>query len=321
MNVLLGIEGLKRVPAGAVLTIGNFDGVHRGHAQLLRTMHELRSPGTSLAVVTFEPHPLTVLRPQLAPPRLTSSTLKQRLLDESGVDHYVVLPPTHDVLDLSAEKFWQILRDEVKPAHLIEGNNFTFGKARGGNITRLREWSKESAIQLHIVPPVEVVLLDLTVAPVSSSLIRYLIAFGRVRDAAICLGRPYALEGEVIEGYKRGRTIGVPTANLNCADQFIPADGVYAGKVSVDGAIYPAAVSIGTTPTFEGARHQIEAHLLGYSGNLYGRTLHLQLMDWIRDQRKFAGLDALKSQLQRDFLAVHQIASSDCGRQIATHNA
>lgn len=320
MNVLLGIEGLKRVPEGAVLSIGNFDGVHRGHDHILRTMHALKqqTDGSSIAVVTFEPHPLTVLRPHLAPPRLTSPILKQQILEDMGVEHYVVLPPTHDVLDLSAEAFWGILRDDVKPAHLVEGDNFNFGKGRGGNIHKLRDWSANSAIKLHVIDPVEVVLLDLTIAPLSSSLIRYLIAYGRVRDAGICLGRPYVLEGEVIEGYKRGRTIGVPTANLHCTDQLIPADGVYAGKCSIDGKPFAAAVSIGTTPTFDGAKHQIEAHLLGFSGDLYGRTIHLDLIDWVRDQRKFAGVEALKGQLARDFEIVRDRASQLPGREVAT---
>jgi len=306
MNVLLGLEGLKRIPNGAVLSIGNFDGVHRGHQHILSALQTLRdqSGAGALAIATFEPHPFTVLRPEVAPPRLTSPTLKQRLLEELGVTHYVILPPTHDVLNTTAEQFWAILRDEAQPSHLVEGNDFTFGKARGGNIGRLREWADKSPLRLHIAEPVRVTLLDLASVPVSSTLIRYLIAYGRVRDAAICLGRPYVLEGEVVEGYQRGRTIGVPTANLSVKEQLIPADGVYAGRVHLSGRTFAAAVSVGTTPTFDGAKHQVEAHVLDFAGDLYGHVIQLQLIDWIRDQRKFPGVDSLKAQLFRDFQSV-----------------
>lgn len=319
MNVFLGIEGLKRIPRNAVLSIGNFDGAHRGHQHILQMLHSLReaTPGAALAIATFEPHPFTVLRPQCAPPRLTSPMMKQRLLEELGVTHYVILPPTHEVLNLSAEQFWTILRDDVQPSHLVEGNDFTFGKARGGTIGRLRAWADQTPVKLHIADAVEVALLNLSVVPVSSSLIRFLISCGRMRDAAICLGRPYTLEGEVVRGYQRGRTLGVPTANLQVKDQLLPADGVYAGRVHLSGRTFAAAVSIGNAPTFENARHQVEAHLLDFAGDLYGHTLQLQLIDWIRDQRKFSGVDTLKEQLRQDFTEVRNRARLDASRSYA----
>jgi riboflavin kinase/FMN adenylyltransferase len=143
-------------------------------------------------------------------------------------------------------------------------------------------------------------LLNLQVVPVSSSLIRWLIRHGRAREAAICLGRPYTLQGHVVEGYRRGRTIGVPTANLDAVDQLLPADGVYSGRCEVDGRVYPAAVSVGVAPTFGESKRQIEAHLIGFTGDLYGRTIGLELIDWTRDQLRFHGVDALKAQLARD---------------------
>ena len=144
-------------------------------------------------------------------------------------------------------------------------------------------------------------LLDLRVVPVSSTVVRWLIAYGRIRDAAICLGRPYALRGEVIRGHQRGREIGVPTANLRCEAQIIPDDAVYAGRATVDGKTYPAAVSIGTMPTFGENQRQIEAHLVGFSGDIYGRTLTVELLDWLREQRKYTSIDLLKSlRLQSD---------------------
>lgn len=322
MQVFHGLDGLRRLPAGCVMSIGNFDGVHAGHQRILSIAREFRRQarvaGAGVAAVTFEPHPLTVLRPEMAPPRLSSPATKQQLLEEQGVDFLVILPPTRDVLDLSAERFWEILRDQVRPTHLVEGDQFSFGKDRRGTIGRLREWSSASDVQLHVIEPVEVPLLDLSVVPVSSSLIRWLLAYGRARDAAICLGRAFALEGTVVPGDQRGRTIGVPTANLRCDDdQLVPADGVYAARCSVGRSAYPAALSIGNVPTFDGARRQVEAHLIGFAGDLYGQTLCVEVLDWLRQQRKFAGVDPLKDQIQRDITSTVDRASMQPQRPIA----
>jgi len=302
MKIAEGIEGLKCVAPGGVMSIGNFDGIHRGHMRILETAARCRtqSPAAQLTVVTFEPHPLTVLRPSLAPPRLTPPAIKRQILESAGVDQLVVLAPTRDVLDLAAEDFFAIVRDHARPAHLVEGPNFNFGKNRLGTIERLRQWTAASEIQLHVVEAVQVPLLDLQVVNVSSSLIRWLLSYGRVRDAAICLDRPYALRGVVVEGHGRGRDIGVPTANLQCEDQVIPADAVYAGRCLVDGNEYAAAVSIGTAPTFGDAARQVEAHLIDFAGDLYGSTLQIDLLDWLREQVKFPGVDALKLQISRD---------------------
>ena len=301
MQILPGIPGLRALPGGAVMSIGNFDGVHRGHAHILRTAKNLAAAEqTGVVVVTFEPHPLTVLRPEKAPPRLTPVELKRKLLIEAGVDYLVELPPTPEVLDLTAEQFWQVLRDEVRPAHLVEGSSFYFGKGRGGSVQTLREWSAGTSVQVEVVEPFSIVLLNLAVVPASSSLIRWLLTNGRVRDAAICLGRGYELAGEVVGGHQRGRTIGVPTANLRIVDQVVPADGVYSGRSTVDGVTYPAAVSIGTLPTFEESARQIEAHLIGFNGDLYGRTVGVELTDWLREQRRYADVDALVVQIRQD---------------------
>lgn len=320
MNLHEGLDGLRNLAPGSIMSIGNFDGVHRGHQHLLSLGRELRdaTPGARLVVVTFEPHPLTVLRPHAVPPRLSTPPMKQRLLAAEGVDDLVILPPTPEVLDLSAEQFWAILRDEVHPAHLVEGDNFNFGKGRAGTIDKLREWSAGSGVTLHVIDEIEVALLDLSIVDVSSSIIRWLLGHGRVRDAAICLGRAYALEGGVVEGDKRGRTIGFPTANLRSAEQLIPGEGVYAGRVTLDGATFPAAVSIGTNPTFDGTRRQVEAHLLGFDGDLYGRTLELEFVDWIRDQMRFSGVDALKAQIARDIHVVVRSAALEPQRPVAT---
>lgn len=320
MNAHHDIAGLRKLRAGSIMSIGNFDGLHLGHARILETMNKLREPTSGdarLAVVTFEPHPLTVLRPELAPPRLTPPQLKETLLEQAGVDDYVILPPSKDVLGLSAEEFWAILRDEVRAAHLVEGSTFNFGKDRRGTIGRLREWSAGTSVALHIVDAVSVPLLDLQIVPVSSSIIRWLLANGRVRDAAICLGRPYVLEGQVVEGHHRGAQLGVPTANLCCIDQLIPADGVYAGRCTIDGKTYSAAVSIGKAPTFGDEQRQVEAHLIDFTGDLYGRTMQLELLDWIRDQMRFPGIEKLKEQIARDVARTSALRDQNPSRAIA----
>jgi riboflavin kinase/FMN adenylyltransferase len=258
-----------------------------------------------------------VLRPQNVPPRLTPAPLKRELLEAAGVDDLVELPPTQEVLNLTAETFWAILRDDVKPAHVVEGHTFNFGKGRGGTIDKLRVWSAASDVKLHVIDPVSVALLDLTVAPVSSSLIRWLLAHGRARDAAICLGRAYAVRGKVVKGHQRGRAIGVPTANLDVKEQLIPADGVYVGRCMIGAATFPAAVSIGTMPTFGENRRQVEAHLIGFSGDLYGRMIDLELLDWSREQIKYANVDALKQQLARDVAHASTYARRDTTKPIA----
>jgi riboflavin kinase / FMN adenylyltransferase len=173
---------------------------------------------------------------------------------------------------------------------------------------------------VHVADPVSVPLLDLSVVPVSSSLIRWFLSYGRARDAAICLGRAYALEGEVVTGHQRGRTIGIPTANLRITDQMVPDDGVYAGRCSLDDMTYPAAVSIGTLPTFGDNARQIEAFLLDFSGDLYGRTLRVELVDWIREQWKLPGIEALKAQIERDVERVRAVWDTAPERVIASAN-
>lgn len=319
MDVFEGLTGLRRLPPRSVLSIGNFDGMHLGHRRLLDVAREKKaaSGAPAVAVVTFEPHPLTVLRPELAPPRLTPPGRKRELLAAAGADALVVLPPDRDVLDLAAEQFWQILRDDVRPSHLVEGGSFTFGKNRGGTIEKLGEWTAGTPTALHVIGSVRVVLTDMLVAPVSSSLIRWLLEQGRVRDAAICFGRPYELEGKVVQGAQRGRQLGVPTANLQVTDQLVPADGVYAGRCAIDERPWPAAVSIGTNPTFGDNPRTVEAHLIGFAGDLYGRTLRLELLDWQREQWVYSDIELLKERIARDIQNSSSLASFDPARPLA----
>lgn len=305
-----GIDGLQSIPKGAVLSVGNFDGVHTGHDTILRAMREAAGPSVPIAVATFEPHPLTVLRPDLVPPRLSPLAMKERLLAERGVDHLILLPPTPEVLGLTAMAFWEILRDGVRPKRIVEGQSFNFGRDRGGTIEKLIEWSAGSGIiiERRSAHAVHVGKADVVV---SSSIIRALLLEGRVEDARRCLGRAYALEGEVIQGFQRGRTIGVPTANLKIDDHLVPAEGVYAGRVTIAGRRYAAAISIGSTPTFEQRRSQIEVHVIDFNGDLYGQHLAVSLTNRLREQMKFPSVDALKMRLEQDISAARGFGLAD----------
>jgi riboflavin kinase/FMN adenylyltransferase len=318
MELRFGLDGLRSLPPDAVISVGNFDGMHLGHARIVETMrhHRQEKAGRAMAAVTFEPHPFTVLRPAFAPPRLTPAVTKRRLLGALGIDYMVELAPERAVLNLAAEDFWGILQDQVRPSHIVEGETFTFGRGRGGTVQRMRQWADGTGICVHVAEGVEVALLDMQRVAVSSTVVRWLLAQGRVRDAAICLGRAYRLCGPVIRGYERGRTIGVPTANLACEGQLVPGEGVYAGRCELDGRTYPAAVSIGTMPTFGQNRRQIEAHLVGFDGDLYGREIEVELVDWTRKIQRFSGVDMLKRQLDADIAWARERSSIDPARPV-----
>lgn len=284
-----------------MVTLGNFDGVHLGHRALLGfARDEARRRGTRAIAVTFEPHPLAVLKPDNAPLRLTPLELRLELLAAAGADEVVVLPPTHDLLSLEAEDFFALLSRDARIGHLVEGESFCFGRGRRGTIGRLRQWTADAGMGLTVMPSVHVGLLDRTEVPVSSSLIRTLAGLGRVRDAGICLGGPLHLVGRVVEGFRRGRTLGFPTANLDCNGNIVPADAVYAGRVRLPHATYPAAIHIGPLPTFGHTRRQIEVHLIGFDGDLYGHLLRVEVLDYLRDNRKFPSIDMLRARLSLD---------------------
>jgi riboflavin kinase/FMN adenylyltransferase len=233
------------------------------------------------------------------------------------VDRLVRLSPSPDVLSMTAQRFWELVRDEIRPGAWVEGDSFTFGKGAAGTIRQLVGWSRGSGVSVHVVPQQQVVLMDMQIVVVSSTLVRFLVSEGRMRDAAIVLGRPYGLLGRVVHGRHRGRTIGFPTVNLDCADQLIPSDGVYGGRCRVGERTYAAAVNVGPAPTFGESARIVEAHLIGFSGDLYGATLELDVLDFIRDQRKFTDTDALGRQLARDLTLAAGMANFDPARPLA----
>lgn len=284
-----------------VLSIGNFDGVHIGHAALLHRARELAGVDGRVVAISFDPHPATILRPERTPPRLTTFARREELLRGLGADVVEKLEPTPAILAMSAEEFIRGLVARHEPAWIIEGPDFHFGKGRSGTLDLLRSLGAANGYSLHVEPSVKLGLHDQLIAPASSSLTRWLLANGRVADAALVLGRPHRLEGVVVRGDQRGRTIGFPTANLD-SEVMPPADGVYAAIATLpDGRTHPAALNIGTRPTFQGIDRRVEAHLIGAAGlPEYGWRLSLDVVAFVRDQVRFDSIQRLTEQLRRD---------------------
>lgn len=313
MRVIDGLDKLPTPVAQSVLTIGNFDGVHRGHQQLLAQAGLFAAnTGGPVIVLTFEPHPLTIVAPKHAPPRLMSSAEKQRALAESGADMIVIARSEPSLLGLEPEAFvddviWKLFH----PTHLVEGPNFGFGRKRRGTPQMLAALAGRHGCEVHLLQPVTLEIDERETLLISSTVIRDLIRQGKVRRAALCLGRSYALLGTVVRGAQRGRTIGVPTANLEPDDQLVPGESVYSGTARTANVSRPCAISIGRTPTFSGDALQIEAHLLDFDGDLYDQPLRLEFHRRLRHQRKFDSADALRAQLLEDIATVRRDAGND----------
>lgn len=316
MDVFCGLETLEPPLSRSVLTIGNFDGVHRAHQQIIAQAGLFAAnTGGRVAVLTFEPHPLTVVAPTKAPARLMPLEEKLRCIAAAGADVAVVARSDPALLGLEAERFVEeVIRRRFAPTHIVEGPSFGFGRGRRGTAELLRALAAGFGCEVHIVSPVTVQVDEGETLLVSSSLIRGLIRDGKVRRAAMCLGRPYALFGEVVHGEHRGRTLSFPTANLAVAEQLIPGDGVYAGWAVTDAGRFASAISIGMTPTFGGGARRVEAHLLGFDGDLYGRPMRLEFDRPLRGQRAFESGAALRAQLERDVVAVREVLGDGAGK-------
>lgn len=295
------------------ISIGNFDGVHLGHAAIVHTMRRIVGPSGRVMVLAFDPHPAGVLRPGTGPTRLTTASQRERLLRSLGADGVRILVPAPALLAMEPEAFMDDLHRRLRFDLLVEGPDFRFGRGRGGDLTMARTLGGAMGFEVEVVEPVEAVLIDRTIAPVRSTLIRWLIRHGRMEDAGICLGRPYEMECLVVRGDQRGRTIGCPTVNLEHGDRQLPGDGVYAGRALLpDGSTWLAAISVGTKPTFGANARTCEAHLLDWNGALdhYGWTIRLTIEHRLRDQLTFDGLDALLERMARDLLDVRTLGAA-----------
>ena len=313
MRIIETISDLQKVPNGCVLTIGNFDGVHIGHQKILRTARQAADKrGTSVVMMTFEPHPLAVLHPERAPETLTPLPLKRQLLMGLNVDYRLIVRSSVEVLSLSAREFVKkFIIDGVKPCVVVEGEDFNFGAKREGNVKTLEQIAKEDGFEVLVVEEEKIAIPDGQTLRVSSTMIRYMLESGRVADAAMSLGRAYRLIGKVVKGRGVGKALGFATANMEKPDQLIPAEGVYAGFVRLaddvegvcgNGEKLPAVFSIGRIKTF-GDDHPllIEAHLLVEGvGELWGKFMAMDFIEYLRPQFKFESKDDLIKQIVKD---------------------
>ncbi|RUL87682.1 riboflavin biosynthesis protein RibF [Tautonia sociabilis] len=309
---MLIVDRLEPVPdrlRRAVISIGNFDGVHLGHVALLdrliRMARRLDAPAVAL---TFDPHPIALLRPDQAPPPLTWTGRKVELMRRAGADEVVVFKTGPWLLGLTAREFFdRVIREQFQAVGIVEGPTFGFGRDRAGTVETLDDWCAEAGLHFEIAPPA-----DRDGRIVSSTRIRHALLDGKADEAAALLGRPHRLRGTVVRGAGRGRAIGVPTANLGGIDTLIPADGVYAGVSFLDdgeGPI-PSAVHIGPNATFGAEIRTVEVHLLDFEADLYGRGLELDVLARLRPTETFAGLEPLLAQMRIDVSRAREVIAS-----------
>ncbi|MGP3981227.1 bifunctional riboflavin kinase/FAD synthetase [Streptomyces sp. KR80] len=292
-------RGLEDIPEGwgrSVVTIGSYDGVHRGHQLIIgRAVARARELGIPSVVVTFDPHPSEVVRPGSHPPLLAPHHRRAELMAELGVDAMLILPFTAEFSKLSPADFVvKVLMDKLHAKAVVEGPNFRFGHRAAGDVDFLAELGRTYDYEVEVV--------DLFVRgeagggePFSSTLTRRLIAEGDVAGAMEILGRPHRVEGVVVRGAQRGRELGYPTANVETLPHTaIPADGVYAGWLVVEGESMPAAISVGTNPQFDGTERTVEAYAIDRVGlELYGMHVAVDFLTYLRGQQKFASIEAL----------------------------
>lgn len=313
MKVLKSLSEFGRIRKGCVLTIGNFDGVHVGHREILRTARALAADHSAeMVVMTFEPHPVAILHPEKAPGVLTPLPLKLDLLRDYADNCVIVLQDNRKLLELSPEDFVdQFLVAGFAPRFIVEGHDFHFGSGRAGDIETLVRLGREKGFEVVVVKPRQMTLPMGETIRVSSTVIRYMVESGHVGDAAVALSRPYRLLGPIVSGRGRGRELGFPTLNLATPNQVIPAEGVYAGFVGIteDPASLPprserrpAVFSIGQIRTFE-EEHPllIEAHVLDETlSDVTGRWMVMEFVRHLRHQHKFGSPEDLAAQIARD---------------------
>ncbi|MFO7170765.1 MAG: bifunctional riboflavin kinase/FAD synthetase [Chloroflexota bacterium] len=296
MNIVHGLpRPINEQPT--VMTIGAFDGLHRGHQHLIGTVVErARALGCQSAVLTFDPHPDAIIRPERAQPVLTTVEERAEVLAELGVDLLIVVPFTRQLMSLGAREFMGEVCDAVALRELWIGWDFALGRKREGDARRLGEIGQELGYSVHTVERV-----TLGGETVSSSSIRAALEAGDVAKAASMLGRPFSVRGEVVAGDRRGRTIGFPTANIAVEPgHATPSNGVYVCYATVGGARYGAVTNIGVRPTFDGTKRTVEAYLLDFTDEIYGEVLKLEFLQRLRGEQKFDGISALVAQITRD---------------------
>ncbi|GAA1702373.1 bifunctional riboflavin kinase/FAD synthetase [Microcella alkalica] len=297
-RILDGLDGVPVDDRRAIVTIGKFDGVHRGHRAVIAGMRE-RAGEARVAVVTFDRHPASVLAPDRAPSPLLSVAQKTEALVEAGADLVVVLPFTRELASWGPDEFVQrVLVDALRASEVVVGSDFRYGARGAGSVETLREEGERFGFTVSLIDDV----CEQDGRRVSSTGIREALDAGRLEDATEALGRYPRIRSLVVPGHQRGRELGYPTANLgHNAEGYIPADGVYATWLHVEGERYPAATSVGNNPTFgDVADKTVEAHAMDVALDLYGKTVELEFVRWMRGMRKFESARALAIQMGRD---------------------
>jgi riboflavin kinase/FMN adenylyltransferase len=309
VKLLHSLDDFPKTLRGGAVAIGNFDGVHLGHARLLGRLRAMaQQVGGPAVVLTFDPAPVRILRPQAAPEPLLGVERKIELLAELGVDATVVYPTSKAFLELQARQFFDhVVCDRLGARAMVEGPNFFFGHNRSGNVEVLRAFCAEAHMPFEVTEPVEI---DGQI--VSSSRIRSLVAAGRLAEARKMLGRPYRIRGLVARGAGRGAQIGYPTANLSQIDTLLPAEGVYAARARTEQLWYPAAVAVGPNPTFGEDGLKVEAYLVGFQGMIYDRPIEVDFLAQLREIKRFASVDALLAQMAGDVAQTVEMAGESC---------
>jgi riboflavin kinase / FMN adenylyltransferase len=281
-----------------VLALGNFDGMHRGHLKIIeRVRRGAEERGATAVAMTFDPHPSKIVRPDKAPALLMTHQQKLEALARGGMHGVAIVRFTPELARWDPETFVRsVLVEWLHVAEVWVGANFLFGHDRSGTFSLLRSLGARYGFRAEKIDPVR--YKDFVV---SSTRVRRLITEGRVDEAGALLGHHYALDGTVVQGQKRGRELGFPTANVCAENELVPPAGVYATTANIDGLAYPAITNIGTRPTFEsGQEHIIETHVLDFDKDMYGAKLRLGFVQRLRDEKKFDGVDALKAQIEAD---------------------
>ncbi|MBW1773204.1 MAG: bifunctional riboflavin kinase/FAD synthetase [Deltaproteobacteria bacterium] len=298
MNVIYDLNTLETTLERPVITIGNFDGVHRGHLALFEKVKERAHAlhGRSV-LMTFEPHPIRLMKPEKPIPLITPIRQKLELIGKAGIEYIFCVPFTREFAAITAKDFvLDILVGKIGVKEVVVGYDYTFGRQRKGNVEFLEEMGDKWGFRLHIIGPIHV-----DQALVSSTTIRGLVQDGRLSEAKALLGRDYQISGTVVRGQNRGRRLlGIPTANLNLIDELIPKRGVYAVTVDIDGKACNGVTNIGYNPTFGDSALTVETHLLDFSEDLLGKTIKVNFIQRLRDEVSFDSIQDLSDQIKRD---------------------
>ncbi len=303
MRIFRDYYNIKNKIKNPVLTIGNFDGVHKGHQYIFKTIiKKAKEINGESVVMTFDPHPVKVLSGEDKVFLLTPTKKKLKLIEKFGIDNVLLINFNHEFANLEPEDFIKILTDYIGVKEVYVGFNYFFGRNKRGNIELLKKYGEIYNFNVNILEPY--IVDGITV---SSTLCRKYIADGKVKEVLKFLGRYYLIEGKVVKGDGRGKKFGIPTANIKSEQEVYPKEGVYAVKVAYKGKIYDGACSIGFNPTFDSERLTVEVHIIDFNKDIYGENLKVVFVDRIRDMIKFANIDKLKQTIFKDIEKAKEI--------------